>query len=293
MARQEEIIIGRRLKTSYVSTVVSITLVLYVLGLLGIIILHTQKLSEHIKENIGFTIILMDNARMADINHLQKSLDAFDAVKSTEFISSEKAAEDLSQELGEDFVAFLGYNPLFPSIEVKLNSDWANPDSLQVFESRVLESRVVKEVDYQKDLVHIVNENVQKIGVALLIFGALLLVIAFTLINNTIRLSVFSKRFLIKSMQLIGATQPFIRRPFVVKGIIKGIIGSVAAISLLLLSLWGAQQSIPELVDFQDIQMLFTLFVLVILLGIIISWVSTYFAVRKYLKIKTDSLYMY
>lgn len=293
MARQEEIIIGRRLKTSYISTVVSITLVLYVLGLLGIIIMHTQKLSEHIKENIGFSIILADNARMADINQLQKSLDAFNAVKSTEFISSEKAAEELIAELGEDFVEFLGYNPLFPSIEVKLNAAWANPDSLEIFEKNVLESRIVKEVDYQKNLVHIVNENLQKVAIALLIFGGLLLIIAFTLINNTIRLSVFSKRFLIKSMQLIGATQSFIRRPFVIKGVIKGLIGSVLAIALLLASLWGAQQSVPELVDFQDIEMLFSLFVLVIILGIVISWISTYFAVKKYLGIKTDNLYLY
>jgi cell division transport system permease protein len=293
MARQEEIIIGRRLKTSYISTVVSITLVLYVLGLLGIIIMHTQKLSEHIKENIGFSIILTDNARMADINHLQKSLDAFNAVKSTEFISSEKAAEELIAELGEDFVDFLGYNPLFPSIEVKLNAAWANPDSLEIFEKNVLQSRIVNEVDYQKNLVHIVNENLQKVAIALLIFGGLLLIIAFTLINNTIRLSVFSKRFLIKSMQLIGATQSFIRRPFVIKGVIKGLIGSVLAIALLLASLWGAQQSVPELVDFQDIEMLFSLFVLVIILGIVISWISTYFAVKKYLGIKTDNLYLY
>jgi len=293
MARQEEVIIGRRLKTSYVSTVVSITLVLYVLGLLGMIILHAHKLSEHIKENIGFSVILMDNARMADINHLQKSLDAMPAVKSTEFISKEKAAEELISELGEDFVKFLGYNPLFPSIEVRLNATWANPDSLLVFEKNVLQSRVVKEVDYQKNLVHIVNENVRKIGFALVLFSLLLLVIAFTLISNTIRLSVFSKRFLIKSMQLIGATQSFIRRPFVINGVIQGLIGSVVAIALLLASLWGAQRSIPELINFQDIEMLFSLFVIVIILGIIISWISTWMAVKKYLRIKTDNLYLY
>ncbi len=293
MARPEEIIIGRRLKTSYLSTIVSITLVLYVLGLLGMIIMHTQKLSDHIKENIGFSIIIMDNARMADINHLQKSLDAFTAVKSTEFISREKAAEELTAELGEDFVGFLGYNPLFPSIEVKLNAAWANPDSLVLFEESVVKSPIVKEVDYQKNLVHIVNENLRKIGFALLLFGLLLLVIAFTLINNTIRLSVFSKRFLIKSMQLIGATQSFIRRPFLFKGILQGLLGAVIAIMLLLASLYAAQQSVPELIDFQDIQMLFSIFVMVIILGIVISWISTWFAVKKYLRIKTDNLYLY
>lgn len=293
MARQEEIVLGRRLKTSYISTVVSIALVLYVLGLLGLIIMHTRKLSEHVKENIGFSIIITDNARTAQISQLQKTLDLLPAVKSAEFISSDKAAEDLSEELGEDFVGFLGYNPLFPSIEVRLQAAWANFDSLVVFESQVLESNIVKEVDYQKNLVHIVNENIRKIGLFLLLFGILLLVIAFSLINNTIRLSVFSKRFLIKSMQLVGATQAFIRRPFVIKGVVQGIIGAAISIALLLLSLYAAQKSVPELINFQDIEMLFTMFVLVIFLGVIVSWISTYFAVRKYLHIKTDYLYLY
>ena len=293
MTRPEEIVIGRRLKTSYISTVVSITLVLYVLGLLGLIVMHTRKLSEHVKENIGFSIVIMDNARNAEISQLQKTLEILPAVKSTEFISSDKAAEDLMAELGEDFVGFLGYNPLFPSIEVKLNAAWANPDSLSVFESEVLKSKIVREVDYQKNLVHIVNENVRKIGIFLLLFGALLLVIAFSLINNTIRLSVFSKRFLIKSMQLVGATQSFIRKPFVIKGIIQGIIGAAISIALLLLSLFAAQKSVPELINFQDIEMLFTMFALVIFLGIIVSWISTHFAVKKYLHIKTDHLYLY
>ncbi len=293
MARQEDIVLGRRLKTSYISTVVSIALVLYVLGLLGLIIMHTRKLSEHVKENIGFSIIISDNARTAEISQLQKSIDLLPAVKSTEFISSDKAAEDLSEELGEDFVGFLGYNPLFPSIEVRLQAVWANPDSLVVFESQVMESNIVKEVDYQKNLVHIVNENIRKIGLFLLLFGILLLVIAFSLINNTIRLSVFSKRFLIKSMQLVGATQAFIRKPFVIKGVVQGIIGAAISIALLLLSLYAAQKSVPELINFQDIEMLFTMFVLVILLGVIVSWISTHFAVRKYLHIKTDFLYLY
>ena len=293
MAKQEEIILGRRLKTSYISTVVSITLVLYVLGLLGLIIMHARKLSDHVKENIGFSVILMDNARPAEISELQNSLNLLDAVKSTEFISKDKAAEELIEELGEDFVEFLGYNPLFPSIEVRLYAAWANPDSLEIFEKEVLKSRIVNEVDYQKNLVHIVNENIRRIGIFLSLFGVLLLVIAFSLINNTIRLSVFSKRFLIKSMQLVGATQSFIRKPFVIKGVLQGIIGAVISIGLLLLSLYAAQQSIPELISFQDIEMMITLFALVIILGIVVSWISTYFAVKKYLQIKTDYLYLY
>lgn len=293
MAKQEEAIVGRRLKTSYVSTVVSITLVLFVLGLLGLVMLHARKLSDHVKENLGFSVILHDNAKAAEISHLQKTLDVMPAVKSTEYVSSEMAAETLMEELGEDFVEFLGYNPLFPSIEVRLVASYANPDSLVLFEDEVMKTRIVREVHYQKDLVSSVNDNVHKIGLALLLFSLLLLAIAFALINNTIRLSVFSKRFLIKSMQLVGATQSFIRKPFVIKGVVQGLIGASLAILLLLGVLYAGQRQIPELVTFQDTQMLLSLFVMVILLGIIISWISTHLAVKKYLRIKTDYLYLY
>ncbi len=293
MARQEDIIVGRRLKNSYISTVVSITLVLYVLGLLGLIMLHAKMISDHIQENIGFSVILTDNARLADINLLQNSLDAKPAVKSTNFISKEEAAEELTEELGEDFIEFLGYNPLFPSIDVRLRAGYTHPDTVAVFESQLIENRIVKEVYYQKSLVHLINENVKRIGAVLLLFSILLTTIAFALINNTIRLSVFSKRFLIKSMQLVGATQSFIRKPFVIKGILQGIIGAVISIGLLIFTLYTAQQQIPELQAFQNIKLLFFLFAIVVFLGIIISWISTFFAVRKYLKIKTDNLYFY
>jgi len=293
MARQEDIAIGRRLKSSYISTVVSITLVLFVLGLLGLITLHAKKISDHIQENIGFSVILSDNARQPDIILLQKTLDAKPAVKLTQFISREEAAEELMDELGEDFIEFLGYNPLFPSIDVRLRAGYTHPDTIEVFENQLMENRIVKEVYYQESLVHLINENIKRIGIVLLLFSVLLTIIAFALINNTIRLSVFSKRFLIKSMQLVGATQAFIRKPFIIKGVMQGIIGAVIAIGLLIFTLYTAQQQIPELKAFQDINLLFALFALVIFLGIIISWISTFFAVKKYLKIKTDYLYFY
>ncbi len=293
MAKQEDIIVNKRLRSSYISTVVSITLVLFVLGLLGLIVLHAKKISDHIQENIGFQVILTDNSGQAEVMSMQQTLDAMPAVKSSEFISKEEAADELTDELGEDFVDFLGYNPLFPSIDVRLRAGYTHPDTIRTFENQLMENRIVKEVHYQKSLVHLINENVRRIGAVLLLFSILLTIIAFALINNTIRLSVFSKRFLIKSMQLVGATQSFIRRPFVIKGIIQGIIGAVIAIGLLILTLYTAQKQIPELQAFQDITLLSILFASVVLLGIIISWISTYFAVKKYLKIKTDHLYFY
>ncbi|MGM0573680.1 MAG: cell division protein FtsX [Bacteroidota bacterium] len=271
----------------------SITLVLFVLGLLGLIILHAQKLSEHVRESIAVSLFIDNNASESAINNLQSELDDMASVSKTKFISREEAAEDLMEDLGEDFVSFLGYNPLSASITVNLKAEHTNPDSLRVFEEKFEQRQIITDIDYQQSLVHLVHQNVRRIATGLLVFSILLLFIAFALINNTIRLSVFSKRFLIKSMQLIGATKSFIRRPFILKGIIQGIIGAAITIVLLIATLYFGQKQIPELAMFYDVRMLLTLFGAILLLGIIISWLSTYFAVKKYLKINTDHLYLY
>ena len=291
MAENEEKYSKRKLKTSYLSTIVGITLVLYMLGLLGLIVMHAKKLSDYVKENIGFTVFFNDDVNEADIIQLQKSLDARAYIKSTEFITKEKAAKNLQKDLGEDFVGFLGYNPLSASVDVRLKADFANADSLTVLENELVKNKNVKEVSYQKSLVTSVNENLQKISFIILGLSCLLLIIAIAMINNTIRLSVYSKRFLIRTMQLIGATEAFIRKPFLLKGTVQGIFGSVVAIVLLVLTLFFAQKEIPELQELQDAALFIKLFIFVTVLGIIISWISTYLAVRKYLKIKTDFLY--
>lgn len=293
MARQEDKIIGRRLRSSYISTVMSITLVLFVLGLLGLIILQAQQLSDRVRESIVVSVYIDDNAAQSAINRFHSELDAMPSVNETRYISRDEAAEELTKALGEDFVDFLGYNPLSALFQVSLKAAYTNPDSMLVFEQDIGRRSIVTDVDYQKSLVHLVNENVARIGIGLLAFSVLLLMIAFALINNTIRLSVFSKRFLIKSMQLVGATQAFIRRPFIIKGVMQGVIGALITIGLLMLTLYAGQQQVPEIAMFYDIQMLGILFAGVLLLGVIISWISTYFAVRKYLKIKTDFLYLY
>ncbi len=283
----------RRLQTSYVSTVVGITLVLYVLGLLGLVIIQAKKISDFVKENIGFSVIVKDDVKEADIYQLQKTLDAADFVKQTEYITKEQAAEELKNDLGEDFISFLGYNPLLPSIEVKLKADYANNDSLEVIEQRLLKNEGIKEVIYQKSLVHLVNENISRLSIMLLAFSALFLFITIALINNTIRLAVYSKRFLIKSMQLVGATQSFIRKPFIGKGIAQGIFAALLTIGLLILSLYWGQKRFPDLINLHEIDSYMYLFSIVLMVGIIITWISTFFAVRKYLKINTDYLYYY
>lgn len=281
----------RKLTGSSITTIVSLSLVLFMLGLLGIVILNTRKLSDNVKENIGFQIILNDNVKEADVIKHQKMLDATDYVKSTEFITKEDAAKRLQEDLGEDFISFLGYNPLLSSINVHLKAEYTNADSLQWIEKEMLESKLVKEVIYQKSLVTLINENVKKISLVILGFSTLLMIIALALINNTIRLSIYSKRFIIKTMQLVGATQGFIRRPFVISGIKHGIVGALIAILMLIGVLYFAQKQLPELIELQDEKMLSTLFGLVIVLGIIISWISTSLAVRKYLRLKSDDLH--
>jgi len=281
----------RRLTGSSITTVVSISLVLFMLGLLGIIILNTHKLSNNFKENIGFQVILKDEAKEVDVAKMQKTLDATNYVRSTEFITKDEAAARLKKDLGEDFIGFLGYNPLLASINVHLKAQYANADSIEWIEKEMMQNPVVKEVSYKKNLVTMINENVKKISFIILFCSTLLMIIALALINNTIRLTIYSKRFLIKTMQLVGATQGFIRRPFVLKGIRHGVYGAIIAIGLLIGFLYLGQKQMPDLAELQDTEMLLTLFVIVIILGIIISWISTSLAVRKYLRLKSDDLY--
>lgn len=282
---------ARRLRTNYLTTIISISLVLFMLGILGLILLNAQQISNHVKENIGFSIILKDGIKDVDINQIQKSLDAESFVKTTHYIHPDTAAAQLQKELGEDFIDFLGFNPLLPSIDVKLNADYANTDSLAVIEASLLQNAKIKEVFYQKDLVSLINENVKKISFYLLGFSGLLLIIAVALINNTIRLSIYSKRFVIKTMQLVGAKHSFIRRPFVLAGIGNGIASAFLAIGLIVTFLYYLQKQMPELIDFKNIELYGALFLVMVILGIILSWISTNLAVRKYLRMDSGNLY--
>ncbi len=261
------------------------------LGLLGMLILNAKRVSDYVKENIGFSIILKENVKEVDIIRLQKNLDASEYVKSTEYITKAQAAEELQQELGEDFIEFLGYNPLLASIEVHLYAPYANPDSLEVIEGDFQKYDQIKEVFYQKSLVNLLNENIRKISLIILVFSALLFLIAIALINNTIRLSVYSKRFIIHTMQLVGATKGFIRRPFLYRSAFHGLIASILTIGLLSGLLYFGQQEFREIISFQDIEILGVLFFAILILGIAINWISTFFAVNKYLRMNVDKLY--
>ncbi len=280
-----------RLRSSFFTTVVSISLVLFVLGLMGLLVLNAKKLSDYVKETITFSVFIKENSKEVEIRRLQKDLDASHYVKSTYFISKNEAANILEKELGNDFIQFLGYNPLLASIEVKLHANYTNPDSISLMINELQKNQYVEEVNYQKSLVHAINDNVRNIGLILLVFSGLLLLIAITLINNTIRLSVYSKRFIINTMQLVGATKAFIRRPFLYKSATYGVYGSLVSIILLSGVIYLIQKELRGVIGFNEIEIIGALYLGIILVGIVISWASSYFAVNKYLNIKIDKLY--
>lgn len=282
---------SKKTKSVYISTVISIALVLLMAGLLGLILVHAKNLSNHIKENIVLNIILNEDAEEGDALKLQNSLNSNPHVLNTEYISKELAARNLQQDLGEDFLEFLGYNPLSASIDVHLKAEYANQDSIQNFIKEVSTNKMVKEMVYQESLLDMVNKNIRVIGLVILTFTAILLIIAVALINNTIRLSIYSQRFLIKSMQMVGATKGFIRRPFLGYGILHGLLGAVIAIILLIIVLYFGQRQIPELILLQNYFEFAIIFVGVIAIGILISGLSTYFAVTKYLRLRMNDLY--
>ena len=280
-----------RLRASYITSIISITLVLFMLGLLGLIILHGKKLSEYVRENITVSLMLKDNVPDDQVLNYMKRLQSTSYVKQAEFITREQAAKELSNELGEDFVQFLGYNPLPASIDLMLRSEYANSDSIAHIEKMFLASNLVKEVVYQKSLIDQVNSNISKISLVILSFSLILLIISVILINNTIKLSIYAKRFLIRSMQLVGATETFIRLPFIRKSIIHGVVAAVLAILLLVGTLYIARQRIPEIAALQDVKQFAIFFAGVLVLGVVLSVLSTWFSVNKFLRMKIDHLY--
>lgn len=276
---------------SRLTSIISIALVLFLLGLIFFIGLLGQKLSVYVRENISFSVVLKENSKDADIKKIQKQLDSRPYIKSTEYVSKEQAAKELEEELGENPETFLGFNPLHASIEVKLNSEYANPDSLLLIEKQIKSYTDVSELLYRKDMMQLVNDNLKRTGIILLTLAAVLMIISFVLISNTIRLLIYSKRFLIHTMQLVGATSGFIRRPFIRYNVASGIVAAVLAVGMLTGVLYYVQRDFPGFIDLLDIRSLLIVFGIVLALGICLSFVATCFAVNKYLRMDADKLY--
>lgn len=281
----------KRVAGSYFVSTLSISLVLVVIGILVFILLNARQVSDHVKQNIGFSIIVKDDVNEAEIKKMQKILDTKPFVSSSVFISKDEAARTFKKELGEDFEEVLGYNPLLPSVEIKLNPVYANNDSLAVIEKILLKNEVIQEVSYQKSLVHIINENVRRISIILLIAGAALMLISFTLIRNTIHLAVYSQRFLIKTMQLVGAKPFFICKPFIQNGIWFGFFGSMFANLVLLAAVFFLQKEVGGVIDFMNKELLVVMVLAVMVCGILLSLLSAWMSVNRYLKKDMNDLY--
>lgn len=291
MAKKKPQKLKKSLFSSYLTTTLSISMILFLFGLLGLLIINAQRLSDYVMENIGVTLILRDDAKEADVMKLQKNLEMASYIKSTRFVDKESAAVELKNELGEDFVDFLGFNPLLSSIDVTVYASYANPDSLALLEKKLLANPEIQEVYYQRNLVKQLNSNVKKISFILLALCLLMFVIFTALINNTIRLSVYSKRFLINTMQLVGATRSFIRWPFIAKSALYGIYGALIACFMLLAIFFSYQNELKSFVDFQNPTALVMLVGGIFIIGIFITVISTYFAVNKFLRLKFDQLF--
>lgn len=281
----------RRLISSYFSVALSIALVLFLLGMLALLIINTKKLTDHFKEQVTITVFLKDNAKQVEIDQLQKSLALAEYTKSAQFVSKEDAAEAHSKEIGEDFLTFLGHNPLQNSIDVQLKAPYVLPDSLSKIASDIASRDYVDEVSYDNVLIDLLAENVKRISAWMLIASGIFTIIAVLLINNSIRLSIYSKRFIIKTMQMVGATKQFIRKPFIWQNVKLGMVGAILAIIGMGVMLYYLDQLYPELNIIQDPLLLSAVFGGVLVLGIVISAVSTYFATQRFLNLRTDDLY--
>lgn len=278
-------------RSSRISTIVSISLVLFLLGTLGVLLLHAGRVSNYVKENIEISVMLKPEADSNSVSQLQQRVEKAEYVKSTRFVSSDEAAENLKKELGEDFVGFLGYNPLFPSIDIRLHAQYTDTVVIERFIKTLRSHPAVKEVHYQASLVESINRNIRTLTWVLLAFSALLLLVSIALINNTIRISLYARRLLIKSMLLVGATRGFIRKPFLMSSIWNGITGGILGIIFLSVLMYLAEKKIPELLMIRDPMLLGTVAGAILLGGILLSFLCTYFAVNKYLRYRTEELY--
>ena len=284
-------VLQNKIKSSSVTVIVSLSLVLFLLALVGWVFINARLIVNHVKENVGFQVYLKEDAPQPEIDKLKKTIDAAIYIKSATYKSKEEAAEEMKKKTGDDFVAFLGFNPLPSAINANIKAEYANPDSLAWIEKEIASEKIVRELVYQKVLVENINKNTQKISAIILFFSFILIVIAVALINNTIRLSIYAKRFLIRTMYLVGATQSFIRKPFILSGIINGIIAGIVADIMVVVFIIASNKFIPELLVVQNPNFLLVLFLATILLGIIISGLSVALSVRRYLRLKAEDLY--
>ncbi|MBK9223929.1 MAG: ABC transporter permease [Flavobacterium sp.] len=281
----------RRLISSYFSVVLSVFLVLFLLGILGLFVINSKKLSDDFKEEIAMTVFFKNEANDSVINAFQNELKVAKFVKSSVYVTKEQAAKQHTDIIGEDFMTFLGANPLQNSFDIHLKADYIDTENIRKIESRFRANEMVSDIVYDKQLVSLVNDNIKKVSMWILIVSGILAFIAVILINSSMRLSIYSNRFIIKTMQMVGATKSFIRKPFIMRSIKLGLIGSFLAVLALIGLLVYLDTTFPNLGILNDPIMTGAVLVSVMLVGILITWISTFFATQRYLNLRTDDLY--
>lgn len=292
MHNQSNTAATRKLRSSYFTTTISIALVLFLLGMIGLLLLNAQRVSDYVKENLCLTVTFRPDARDAEVRQIEKQLLATPQVKSVDYIDKDEAARRMEKSLGEDFLSTLRFNPLLPTMEVKLFADYTDAESMEQIAQTIRGYKPVREVNFERDVVNLIHENIRKISLVLLGFSLLMLLVAVTLINNTVRLMVYSKRFLIRTMQLVGATRSFIRRPFLLNSLLQGLIGGLVANGLLTAVIMTVSRSMPGVIGFDNTVSVAVLFGLVFLVGMLITLCSTASSVNKYLSLRTADLYV-
>ena len=291
MSSKEQKFTTSRVRSSYLSVVISMTLVLFVVGVLGHLVLSAKDLGKAVRENFTFTLVLDESVPEEELRTLLKSQQLANYSKNATLITKEDAALQLQEDLGEDFVDFLGYNPLSNTIDINLNADFVASGDLETLKASLLEDDYIKDVLYDPDLIGLVNQNIEKITILLIAASVVLLIVALALINSSIRLTIYSKRFLLKTMQLVGATSAFIRRPYVLTSIWLGLVSAVLSL-LLLYGLGVALESyFPAISALFSVQTTTFVLAAVVALSILVPGVSTAVAIRRYLKLRTNELY--
>ncbi len=282
---------GSFFNMQFITSSISTMLVLLLLGMVVFFVMSANNLSDYVRENIGFTILVSDDMKEPEALKFQKELNGKAFVKESQYISKEQALKEQTEAMGTDPAEFLGYNPFTASIEIKLNAEYANSDSIAWIEKLILKNKKVMEVSYPQDLLDAVNRNIQRISMLLLGLAALLTLISFALINNTIRLAIYSKRFLIHTMKLVGASWGFIRKPFLVRNLWIGILAAVLADAVLMGMAYMLVKYEPELIDIVTPQTMLWVLLSVFVFGVAITWMCAYISINKYLRMKASTLY--
>ena len=281
----------RRLITSYFSVVLSVFLVLFLLGMLGLFIINSKKLSDDFREGIAMSVYFKDEAKDTTLTNFKMELKASKFTKTFSYVSKDAAAKQHTDIIGENFLEFLGVNPLQNSYDIHLRANYVVADSIAKIESKLRENTMISDIVYDKQLVNMVNDNIKKVSLWILIISALFCIIAVLLINSSMRLSIHSNRFIIKTMQMVGATKSFIRKPFIWRGVKLGMIGSGIAVFALLGVLFYIDSNFPNLGIIKDKLTIAAILLGVFVTGILITWLSTYFATQRFLNLRTDDLY--